>query len=157
FTWVGQDDWAWPRRGDWMARLDETVLAQATVDEPILLLAHSLGCHLVAAWAAHSRHTRRVRGAFLVAPPDLDGESFEGGVRPQLHNWQKVVRQALPFDARVLASSNDPHASLERAQSLARDWGAEWEGLGPMGHVNEASGHGDWPEGWQGLRVWAGI
>ena len=26
FTRVEQDDWLWPRRGDWMARLDEVVL-----------------------------------------------------------------------------------------------------------------------------------
>ena len=49
---VEQDDWLWPRRGDWMARLDEVVLED---ERPVVLIAHSLGCHLAAAWAAHSR------------------------------------------------------------------------------------------------------
>ena len=45
---VEQDDWQWPRRGDWMARLDEELQAS---DAPAMLVAHSLGCQLVAAWA----------------------------------------------------------------------------------------------------------
>ena len=60
---VVQDDWEWPKRGDWMARLEEEILAEP---RPAALVAHSLGCQLVAAWAAHSRHTDHVRGALLV-------------------------------------------------------------------------------------------
>jgi hypothetical protein len=59
-TRVQQADWTWPRRGDWMVQLEEAVLADP---RPVLLAAHSLGCHLVAAWAAHSRHADRVRAA----------------------------------------------------------------------------------------------
>ena len=47
---IEQDDWHWPRRGDWMMQLDEALLADTTlVDEPAVLVAHSLGCHLAAA------------------------------------------------------------------------------------------------------------
>src|SRR6478735_3098641 len=49
---VVQNDWTWPLRGDWMARLDE-VVAETGAASPLVLVAHSLGCHLVAAWAAH--------------------------------------------------------------------------------------------------------
>eukprot|EP01036_Dinobryon_divergens_P003731 gene3731-4942_t len=66
---VEQDDWLWPRRGDWMARLEEVLLAG---EAPAWLVAHSLGCHLVNAWASHTRHAARVAGALLVAPPDLE-------------------------------------------------------------------------------------
>ena len=66
---VEQDDWLWPRRGDWMARLDEVLLADPG---PAVLVAHSLGCQLVAAWAGHSQHTARVQAALLVAPPDTE-------------------------------------------------------------------------------------
>ncbi|MDE2401053.1 MAG: alpha/beta hydrolase [Burkholderiales bacterium] len=153
FTRVEQDDWHWPKRGDWMMRLDETLLADATLlHTPAVLVAHSLGCHLVAAWAAHSQHTARVRAALLVAPPDLDGESFAAGVPPQLHGWRGVLRQRLPFAAVLLASRNDPHASKARSLQLASDWGAVFEDLGEVGHVNAASGHGDWPQGWARLR-----
>ena len=67
FERVQQADWSWPRRGDWMAQLEEAVLADA---RPTALVAHSLGCQLVAAWAAHSQHTAAIVGALLVAPPE---------------------------------------------------------------------------------------
>ena len=56
-TRVQQHDWMWPKRGDWMMQLEEAVLADP---RPAVLVAHSLGCQLVAAWASHSRHTARV-------------------------------------------------------------------------------------------------
>ena len=50
---------------------------------PITLVAHSLGCLLVAAWAALSRNTQRVKCAFLVAPCDVALEAL----RPVLASW----------------------------------------------------------------------
>jgi uncharacterized protein len=137
---VEQDDWLWPRRGDWIARLDETLLAN---DGPALLVAHSLGCQAVAAWAAHSRHTARVIGALLVAPPDTE----RADMPPQLHNWRPMVRARLPFAATLVASSDDPFCALERATGLATDWGATLVLAGARGHLNGESGLGDWPEG----------
>jgi predicted alpha/beta hydrolase family esterase len=144
---VEQADWLWPRRGDWMARLDEVLLED---DTPGLLVAHSLGCHLVAAWSAHSRHVARVHGALLVAPPDLEREDTP----PQLANWRPVVRQRLRFRALALISTDDPFGAADRAQSLAEDWGARVELVGARGHINADSGLGDWP---QGLRWLAGL
>ncbi|MBP8271583.1 MAG: serine hydrolase family protein, partial [Sphaerotilus sp.] len=83
FETVEQDDWLWPRRGDWMARLDD-VLLTGPDRRPVVLVAHSLGCQLVAAWAQHSRHTGLVRCALLVAPPDTE----RADMPPQLHNWR---------------------------------------------------------------------
>ncbi|MFZ2990062.1 RBBP9/YdeN family alpha/beta hydrolase [Ideonella sp.] len=137
---VLQDDWEWPRRGDWMARLEEVLLAD---ERPAVLVAHSLGCHLVAAWAAHTRQARRVVGALLVAPPDTEAEATP----PQLHNWRPMVRKALPFPAIALISSDDPYCSVPRAEALAADWGAACLDLGPLGHLNGESGLGDWAEG----------
>lgn len=140
FTRVEQADWHWPRRGDWMARLDEVLLEDA---RPAVLVAHSLGCQLVAAWAAHSRHTARVQGALLVAPPDIEREDMP----PQVSSWRPIVRQRLPFPALLLYSDDDPYASAERARGMAADWGAAAHGIGALGHVNGESGLGDWPEG----------
>jgi hypothetical protein len=137
---VEQDDWTWPKRGDWMARLDEVILDDP---RPAILIAHSLGCHLVASWAAHSRHRQRVLGALLVAPPDTQSPDLP----PQLHNWQVPVRQPLPFVPLMLISSNDPYCSVSAAESLAADWGATCLEIGNLGHVNGESGLGDWPEG----------
>jgi hypothetical protein len=113
---VEQADWEWPRRGDWMARLDEVVQAD---DRPVAFVAHSLGCHLVAAWAAHSRHAHRARAAWLVAPPDLDRPDLP----PQVRGWRPVMRQRLPFPALAVLSSDDPFAALPAAEALVRDWG----------------------------------
>ncbi|PXW99490.1 hypothetical protein C7444_101320 [Sphaerotilus hippei] len=143
---VEQDDWLWPRRGDWMARLDEAVLARP-VGQPLALVAHSLGCQLVAAWAEHSRHAQRVHAALLVAPPDTEREDMP----PQLHNWRPMRRSPLPFEALALLSSDDPYATPERAVDLCRSWGAGHEVVGALGHLNDHSGLGDWDEGHQRL------
>jgi predicted alpha/beta hydrolase family esterase len=53
----------------------------------------------------------------------------------------------LPFPALLVASSNDPYCSIERARLLAERWGAAFVEGGDLGHINAASGHGPWPEG----------
>ena len=145
FERVLQDDWWWPRRGDWMIRLEETLLAG---DGPAVLVAHSLGCHLVAAWAAHSRHVARVRAALLVAPPDLERPDAP----PQVQGWAPMQRRALPFCSTAVLSSDDPYCAADRSLALAADWGSEIVTLGAAGHVNAASGHGGWSEGLDLLR-----
>jgi predicted alpha/beta hydrolase family esterase len=137
---VVQDDWLWPKRGDWMARLEEVLLDDET---PALLVAHSLGCQLVAAWAAHSKHVARVKGALLVAPPDTERDDMP----PNLHGWRPIVRARLPFAAIAVTSSDDPYCAPERGATLARDWGAERIDIGARGHINGESGLGDWPAG----------
>ncbi len=137
---VEQHDWLQPRRGDWMARLDEVLLGEPA---PVVLVAHSLGCQLVAAWAAHTRHGARVRGALLVAPPDTEREDMP----PQLHGWRPIRRARLPFRSTVVASSDDPYCTLARATAMAQDWGAALVLAGPRGHLNTESGLGDWPAG----------
>ena len=140
FVRVEQDDWWWPRRGDWMVRLEDTLLGCA---QPAVLVAHSLGCHLVAAWAQHSQHRQRVAAALLVAPPDLD----RPGLPPQIHNWAPVVAQALPFASSTVVSSDDPFCSARRGQQIAAAWGSQVHTLGAAGHINGDSGLGDWPAG----------
>ena len=150
---VLQDDWQWPRRGDWMARLEEAVLIDELLDRrPVVLVAHSLGCHLIAAWAAHSKHVARVVGALLVAPPDTERDDMP----PQLFSWCPMVRRALPFPAQLLFSSNDPYCASDRAQALAAGWGASATNLGPLGHINAASGLGAWEAGAARVRGLAG-
>jgi|SRR6185369_17982132 len=140
---VEQSDWMLPRRGDWMARLEEVLLHEP---QPTVLVAHSLGCHLVAAWAAHSQHAHLVQAALLVAPPDVRRDDLP----PQLYSWRAESTAPLPFRAMVIASTDDPYASLERTEHMARDWGASLVVAGASGHLNGESGLGDWPEG----RAW---
>jgi predicted alpha/beta hydrolase family esterase len=140
FQRVDQDDWLWPRRGDWMARLEDTLL---TDDRPVLLVAHSLGCHLVAAWAGHSRHTTRVAGALLVAPPDAE----RADLPPQVQAWAPIHRQLLPFASTTVLSTDDPFGDASRGLQLAAAWGSEVVSPGAAGHIHADSGLGDWPEG----------
>jgi predicted alpha/beta hydrolase family esterase len=146
---VTQDDWLWPRRGDWMARLEEVVLESP---EPVVLIAHSLGCQLVAAWSAHSQHTARVRRALLVAVPDTEREDMP----PNLFNWRPIARQRIPFASLVVTSQNDPYCTSDRAAQMALDWGSESFDIGERGHINGDSGLGDWAHGWSLLRAMAG-
>ena len=137
---VEQHDWMHPLRGDWSARLEETV---ADAGAPVVLAAHSLGCILTAWWAAHTRHAHKVRGALLVAPGDVERTDLA----EMIPGWAPIARQPLPFPAVLVGSSNDPYCSLERAQSLAQAWGARFIDYGECGHINAESDLGDWTEG----------
>lgn len=142
---VEQHDWFTPKRGDWCARLEDVV---ADSDGPLVLAAHSLGCVLVAWWAAHSQHVHKVRGALLVAPGDVERDDAP----PQIASWAPIACQPLPFAAIVAASSDDPYCTLGRAAELARCWGARCVDIGAHGHVNAASGLGRWEAGHALLR-----
>ena len=120
---VEQHNWQQPLRGDWTARLQEVVVDSP---QPVVLVAHSLGCILAAWWAAHSPHAHRVCAALLVAPGDVE--------RPDA-------------PAPLLASRNDPFCSFARAQEMAQHWGARCVDAGNGGHLNADSGLGDWPQG----------
>mgnify|MGYP001765288867 CR=1 FL=1 len=137
---VEQADWEAPTRPDWVARLEHSL---QTTPQPSVLVAHSLGCHLVAHWAAAAADTRGVRAAFLVAPPDVARVGFP----PSMQSWRTEARQRLPFPTLVVYSSDDPYASSEHALGLARSWGADTFCVGAAGHINADSGLGDWPEG----------
>ena len=133
--------WDHPDLSDWIRALDHA-LSQA--GEPATLVAHSLACLLVAHWAARSARTRQVAGAFLVAVPDPDGPAFP---RADASTFFNVPEAPLPFPTLILASSNDPYASLDYAERRALEWKAGLVEMGALGHINGASGLGSWPEG----------
>ncbi|SFB84122.1 hypothetical protein SAMN05216344_10479 [Polaromonas sp. OV174] len=142
YTRVEQHDWMRPLRGDWIARLEDVLLARDVARHgPVVLVAHSLGCVHVAAWAAHSKNTHRVKAALLVAPPDVERDD----VRQLLPSWAPMPLQPLTFKSVVYASSDDPFCAPERASRFAAAWGAELIDAGPRGHLNAESGLGDWP------------
>ena len=142
---VEQHDWMQPLRGDWITRLEDAVQNQLSQnpDQNIAFVAHSLGCHLLASWAALSPNVKHVAGALLVAPPDTARADFP----PQMHSWRKPVLNKLPFQTTLVASSDDPFSSLSASEALAQLWGADLIKLGARGHINAESGLGDWPEG----------
>ncbi len=137
---VDQHDWMRPRRGDWIARLEEVLLEQP---EPVILVAHSLGCHLVAAWAAHSGNKERVKAAMLVAPADVERDDM----RSVFPSWSPVVTERLPFKSLLLGSQNDPFGANEYSQRLATAWGSAFVDCGHAGHINAESNVYTWPQG----------
>ncbi len=139
---VEQADWLTPRREDWVAALEQAI---AVDESPVILIAHSLGCITVAHWAAQASPAllRRVRGALLVAPADVERPACA----PALRNFAPIPQDLLPFPSQVVTSDNDPAVSAPRAMSLARAWGAEAGILGGAGHINVKSGHRRWEQG----------
>ena len=137
---VEQSDWQRPLRGDWISRLEDVLLQQHA---PVVLVAHSLGCLLVAAWASHSRNTHLVKAALLVAPGDVEREEM----RPVLTSWSPIPLQPLPFKSVLVGSRNDPYCSFERAGQFANAWGSELVDAGHVGHINAESGLGAWSAG----------
>lgn len=135
---VEQASWDRPRLGDWASTLEEAVSSHRRV----ILVAHSLGCALVAHWA-RCGSTGRVASALLVAPADVE----RPGASPEIRSFAPMPVAPLPFPAWVVASADDPYASLARARHFAEAWGARFLDVGRAGHLNVDSGHGHWPEG----------
>jgi predicted alpha/beta hydrolase family esterase len=139
FRRVVQDDWLQPRLADWLVALDRRVAACAT---PPVLVAHSLACSLVAHWAARTRAA--AKGALLVAPADVDSPAH---TPEEVRSFSPIPLVRLPFPSTVVASTDDPFVTLERAAALAHAWGSRLVTLERGGHVNADAGYGPWPEG----------
>ncbi|HEY0314922.1 MAG TPA: alpha/beta hydrolase [Sphingomonas sp.] len=134
--------WSQPSRNQWISRLEWSI---AAASGPVVLVAHSLSCHLVAWWAnlVGEGASRSVVGAMLVAPPDLDRFDTD----PRLSAFAPSPRAVLPFPSVVVASRNDPFASFQRQREMAGNWLASVCDIGEAGHINGASGLGAWPAG----------
>jgi predicted alpha/beta hydrolase family esterase len=137
---VHQRHWDRPELLDWLRAVDE---ALAGGEGPVVLVAHSLACALVAHGARRAAWSRVV-AALLVAPADVDSPAR---TPPETRCFSPMPIEPLPFAATVVASQNDPYVALERARDLARRWGAEFVDAGAIGHINGASGLDDWAQG----------
>jgi uncharacterized protein len=139
FIRVQQRDWDTPHCQDWIETLERKVMEYQP--ERVMLVAHSLACATVGYWA--QRFQRVIRGALLVAPSDTEAETYPPGTS----GFAPMPIQKLPFPSIVVASSNDFYVSPERARYFAQRWGSERVDIGEAGHINAASGLGDWSFG----------
>ena len=110
------------------------------------VVAHSGGVVMLVHWAQRTR--RAVKGALLATPPDFERSMPDG--YPTIDalragGWLPVPRARLPFPSIVAASRDDPLGSFERVAQYASDWGSRFVDLGAVGHLNPASGYGEWP------------
>ena len=136
---VPHRDWNSPVCHEWVAELDAAI---ADCEGPPILVAHSLSCALVGQWAA-SGSMLKVSGAFLVAPSDVEAPSYPA----EAVGFGPMPLQTLPFPSIVVASTNDPYVSRERAHRFAQAWGSKLVEIGDAGHINGDAGYGPWPEG----------
>jgi predicted alpha/beta hydrolase family esterase len=136
---VQQDDWERPDLEKWVACLTRTVQRQPGA----ILVAHSLGCVLVAQMAAQYPDLP-VAAALLVAPADVDSARH---TPDHIRGFAPIPRQPLPFYSIVVASTNDPYISIARGRELADAWLADFVDAGAVGHINVESGFGRWAEG----------
>jgi len=144
---VVQADWDHPDRELWLQGLRRAIDA---ADGPAIVVAHSLACALVAHAAPRwpALIARNLRAALLVAPADVDSPAH---TPPETRGFGPMPRARLPFPATVIASDDDPYVSIDRARGFAAAWGATFVAAGAVGHINAASGLGDWPAGRRAL------
>lgn len=140
---VRQDDPDSPTPEGWSARLQEVI--EATPGE-LVLVGHSCGVPTIVHWATLYGGHERVRGALLVAPTDVEAPETLAPY-PAAGHMAPLPMTELPFPALVIASENDPYSSFERAAEMAAAWDAEFVSAGEAGHINVASGHGEWEGG----------
>ena len=129
------------------ARVEALQQTIAKIDGPVVLVAHSGGVMIAMHWA--QKYQRPIQGALLAAPADLESPLPAGYPTVDTlrdNGWLPVPRTRLPFPSIVAASTNDPLASYERVAQYAKDWGSELVDIGACGHLNPASGFGEWPQ-----------
>ncbi len=145
FKRVIQKDWDKPEIDEWVQNLDNVISAYPS--ESVILVAHSLGCLTVVEWA--KRYNRKIKGAFLVAPPDIN--ILETHLERKL--FDQIPDIKLKFKSVLVASTNDHWATIDRAKKYAEMWGSEFVNIGAAGHINNLSGYGEWNQGLEILKV----
>ncbi len=118
------------------------------IDGHVIVVAHSGGTIMFTHWAQRYS-TEKILGALLAVPPDFEKPLPTG--YPAIdelneNGWLPVPRTSLPFRSIVTVSENDPLGDIVAVTALAKAWNSEVVNLGEVGHLNPASGYGDWPE-----------
>lgn len=137
--------WDEPEQDDWIAAVGRGIDALTGPDrgaDRVVLVAHSLGCLAAASRLTREPGDERIAGAFLVAPPDREAPSV-----PAPAAAFACPAAALPVPTVVVASEDDPYATLPRTRRMADAWAAPLVDVGAHGHLNEESGLGAWPVG----------
>lgn len=141
---IQQPDW---QLGSLTAAVERVANAMAAMEKPIVFVTHSAGGILLAHTMLQiddAALRSKAKGAFIVTPPSDDAMSKLEGLDPA---FLPTPREPLPFPSALVASSDDPHATMEELADLALAWGSKFVEAGAAGHINVASGHGPWPEG----------
>lgn len=142
---VMQRDWDHPDCDEWVEALDESV---RFANEPPIIVAHSLGCLVVASWAARSN--RPVHAVLLVAVPDPDGYGFPR----EAIGFSPVTNELRGKRITIISSTDDPYSTAAYTLQRVEQWNADHISLASCGHINAASGLADWAAGWSIVEHW---
>ena len=136
---IQQKSWNKPLCDDWVITIDNAVIQFDA--ETVVLVSHSMGGIAIAHWASH--FNTKIKGAFIVAPPDLENPYLD----LSLESFTPIPTIKFPFPTIVIGSTNDNWSTVERTTTFADNWGSELIFIENAGHINAASGFGEWSEG----------
>lgn len=145
FYRIEQQVWDQPTCTDWIETINKKV-SEFDLNS-VVLIGHSLGCCTISHWAA--KYKKQIKGALLVAPSDLEAPQYTFPA----FGFTPISLTKINFKTIVVASQNDEWVSIERATFFAENWGSEFINLGNAGHINVASGHTNWNEGMEILKM----
>jgi len=140
FSRIKQKDWENPDFYQWSESLYQTIEKKRN-NAGIILVAHSMGCHLIVKCLPLIND--RIKGVFLVAPPDLETRMINKDVSSFFVDFQ----DKLDVPGYLVFSENDPYASVEYSQKFGNALGIEKINVGRLGHINSDSQIGDWDNG----------
>jgi predicted alpha/beta hydrolase family esterase len=141
---IEQLSWDNPIMSDWIENINIKVSGYNR--ENLIVITHSLGGIALAHCAV--KYPTLIKGALIVAPPDIEFPC----IKLPLDTFLPIPVNKLPFPSLIIASTNDPWATIERTQLFANNWGSEVRFIGNAGHINADSGHFQWFEGIDFLR-----
>jgi predicted alpha/beta hydrolase family esterase len=145
FKRIIQQEWDAPHCEDWIETINKAISSHDP--STIILIGHSLGCSAIAHWATH--YNKKIKGALLVAPSDPETQHYTFPAK----GFAPIPKNKINFRTIVVASSDDPWVSLDRAKYFADNWGSEFINIGDAGHINASSGLKEWEKGLEILKT----
>ena len=137
---LNQSNWSEPNLEDWLDVLSTTI---SKIDDELSLVAHSLGCVLVAHWMSRYQ-SDKIKAVLLVAPADVDSDEHTPDV---VRNFSPMPLVKVPYKSVLIASENDPYMSIERSRYFSQVWDTAFINVGKLGHINADSDLGEWEFG----------
>ena len=107
---------------------------------PTVLIVPGLRDAVAQHWQTLLEAQLRTVGAPVASVPPMGRENLDCAPR-----WAAIERVAQALVGPIVIVAQRPLADYGRILELAGDWGSELVDLGPVGHLNPASGFGDWP------------
>ncbi len=144
FIRIEQDDWDTPNCDNWIETIEKKLSGYDL--DTVILIGHSLGCSTIAHWA--KKYNKKIKGALLVAPSDVEALQYNFPVV----GFSPMPKEKINFKTIVVASTDDQWVTIENAKQYASYWGSTFISIKNAGHLNTASGHGEWKEGLEILK-----